>query len=126
MCNMKQLTQEQLVEYFPRVFKKIKHVECGEGWYSLLHDLCTVIESHINHYVPEEVRDGIYAVQIKEKFGGLRFYMDQSVPYIDGAIHLAESMSYKICEQCGGPGERRSGGWVRTLCDEHHKEHHKK
>ena len=24
-----------------------------------------------------------------------------------------------MCEECGAPGKRTQGGWVRTLCDFH-------
>jgi hypothetical protein len=34
-------------------------------------------------------------------------------------IAMAESMSYRICEECGDRGKMRGGGWVRTLCDKH-------
>lgn len=60
--------------------------------------------------------------QVKEKFGGLRFYVG-AVP--DGAYELidkAENDSYHICEVCGQPGELRNDrSWLLTLCDEHNK-----
>jgi hypothetical protein len=36
---------------------------------------------------------------------------------------MAESWADVACEECGGIGTRRSGGWVRTLCDLHEAEH---
>lgn len=57
--------------------------------------------------------------QVKEKFGGLRFYHVNGDEFVMGAVALAERMSYTICEECGNAGRRRGGGWVRTLCDEH-------
>ena len=54
--------------------------------------------------------------QIKEKFGTLRFYYTGGDDYISGMVSLAESMSGVTCEECGNPGDRRGGGWVRTLC----------
>jgi hypothetical protein len=68
--------------------------------------------------LPEEVRGDVYCAQVKEKFGSLRLYMNNETPYISGAIAMAESMSGHICEVCGEPGQRRSGGWIRTLCDD--------
>jgi hypothetical protein len=59
--------------------------------------------------------------QIKEKFGGLRFYVDRSDHDQDLAISFAEAMSNRVCEVCGRPGHHRQGGWVKTLCDEHHR-----
>jgi hypothetical protein len=58
------------------------------------------------------------AVQVKEKFGGLRFYMTYYVEEIEKLIDEAESKSYQTCERCGAPGKSREGGWILTLCDE--------
>lgn len=59
------------------------------------------------------------ALQVKEKFGLLRFYVyggnDRTYDYIE----FAEAMSGRICEECGAPGVLRGGGWLRTLCDGH-------
>lgn len=60
-------------------------------------------------------------VQIKEKFGGLRFYVDGANLDQEKYIDFAESLSVRVCEVCGKPGRRRQGGWIKTLCDEHHK-----
>lgn len=57
--------------------------------------------------------------QIKEKFGGLRFYYDGGDEHISGMVTMAEVWAGRSCEQCGEKGERRSGGWIRTLCDKH-------
>jgi hypothetical protein len=61
--------------------------------------------------------------QIKEKFGGLRFYYDGGDDHISGMVDMAESWANHTCETCGNKGERRSGGWIRTLCDVHEAEH---
>ena len=57
-------------------------------------------------------------MQVKEKFGGLRFYVHGANDFLNGMIHMAEAASFKICEQCGKPGRPRGGGWILTLCDE--------
>jgi hypothetical protein len=60
--------------------------------------------------------------QIKEKFGGLRFYIGASTPEIDEAISDAEDKSLDTCEECGtvkqaaGLSTAPVGSWVRTLC----------
>ena len=88
-----------------------------EGWNLLVNKLCATIENQLQYYVPEEIRGEIFVAQVKEKFGGLRFNMNASTPHIDGAISLAEGLSYNICEACGLPGELRLGGYIKTLCD---------
>lgn len=67
--------------------------------------------------------------QIKEKFGGLRFYIDvrdaggnvysfsQSEAY--ALIVKAERDSTTICDQCGKPGKLSGKGWLATLCEAH-------
>lgn len=73
---------------------------------------------------------GANILQIKEKFGGLRFYFafgtssgdplalaaeQEFQKHVDGA----EELSFTVCEVCGASGKRRGGGWIRTLCDKH-------
>ena len=60
--------------------------------------------------------------QIKEKFGGLRFYYDGGDAEVSGMVRMAEAWADRSCEECGNKGVRRSGGWIRTLCDEHEAE----
>jgi len=79
--------------------------------------------------IVRELVDDLFALgwngslfQIKEKFGGLRFYIGHGTHTIFDRIEKAESESMKTCEVCGLPGKPRSDGWVRTLCDIHAKE----
>ena len=59
----------------------------------------------------------VRAVQVKEKFGGLRFYVHSSDDQIYGMIEMAEMMSYVTCEKCGQHGSlHRRGYWLKTLC----------
>jgi hypothetical protein len=60
------------------------------------------------------------ASQVKEKFGGLRFYCSNGATDKHWSfISFAESMSYVTCEVCGSPGKRYTDGWHKTLCDIH-------
>ena len=62
-------------------------------------------------------------VQVKEKFGTLRFYTGGGYDDVIGAyIAFAENLTALTCEECGAPGKLRRGGWVRCLCDEHAKD----
>lgn len=102
-------------------------VEIDDGWYTLVDRLCGLIVRRT-----ERDKTDLRVVQIKEKFGGLRFYVsflgeqtvqaEETRSWVYGAITLAESMSYTICEQCGHPGEHRTDGWHRTLCQQHEDE----
>jgi len=64
----------------------------------------------------------ITASQVKEKFGGLRFYTNGYTDVIGGMISMAESMSHRTCEECGSPGRSNNYGWISTLCDTHRLE----
>lgn len=78
-------------------------------------------------YMPPEMQEQLYAVQIKQKFGGLRFYMNQSTPKMDGAIDLAEELSNNMCEVCSEHGGHKNiGNWITTLCEKHYKQELKK
>lgn len=59
--------------------------------------------------------------QVKEKFGGLRFYINSASDEIHDRITQAETLSYEVCEECGEPGKLRTDiGWYLTLCDNHY------
>lgn len=83
------------------------------GWQSLVSPLIDLCEQH-----------GVEILQIKEKFGGLRFYVgemsDENVASLSTAINVAEDASFRICQDCGAPGVLRGGGWLRTLCHDCH------
>lgn len=68
--------------------------------------------------IPDEIPQ-VVAVQVKEKFGGLRFYADGGDKTTDAYIEMAEALADVTCEQCGAPGKKVSGGWIVTLCDQH-------
>lgn len=68
--------------------------------------------------VPPEIPQ-VVAVQVKEKFGTLRFYYNGGDEYISGLVSMAEWASSVTCETCGERGKLRGSGWVYTACDEH-------
>lgn len=87
-----------------------KSIDCGEGWWPIIAEL----DSHLRVYPNYKV------VQVKEKFGGLRFYADGVDEKGYELIGAAERLASVTCEVCGKPGRLRDDrSWVRTLCDEH-------
>ena len=84
--------------------------EVGLGWFPLIKDLITdLIELGWNKEV----------CQVKEKFGGLRFYINAATSEVHKRVHKAEIESMSTCEVTGKPGKLRTDiGWYRTLCDE--------
>lgn len=61
-------------------------------------------------------------LQIKEKFGSLRWY-DSAVPdsikeRLDAIIKKYEDLSERTCFICGAPATKISTGWICPWCDE--------
>jgi len=116
--------EKEMREKYPKIFSQpFGGFAVGPGWWPIVKSLCSNIQHHIDwkikqgHDVPQVV-----VAQIKEKFGGLRFYYDGGDEYIDGLVSMAESWASHACETCGSPGQPRGNGWVRTLCDNHEQE----
>lgn len=90
--------------------------ECGDGWFDLLDTLSSKIEEY-NKTAEEDKR--VVAMQVKEKYGGLRFYTNISIIEVDEWIKEAERLSDTTCESCGkSPAYKRGSSWITTLCDE--------
>lgn len=92
---------------FYRPFPLDHALSCvGNGWGDLIREcyaICIRTETDIH--------------QVKEKFGGLRFYVGGSTREGLDLIEDICDRSYKICENCGNPGELDTGrGWYKTLC----------
>jgi hypothetical protein len=104
---IKELT-DQLYELCPNVYYNNENdlygIETGNGWYSLIEKLSLQLEE-ILLKIPEQERKNYRAIQIKQKFGLLRFYLSDSTPEMDALILQAEENSGRICEICGEPGE---------------------
>ena len=109
--------EKKLLDKYPKLFssKQFWGVECGDGWYDILDNLCGAIKEYT--YDGDNVTVG----QAKEKFGKLRFYLSEEDSVIHGMITLAEYMSGHTCETCGKRGKTRGGSWMVTLCDEHNE-----
>lgn len=99
---------------------KLEGIACGQGWFSLLDKLSKDIEAIANQmsvagYADEELP---IALQVKEKFGGLRFYMANQTSDIRALIEKAQQASFSICEVCGEDAKGfNDEGWYRTVCE---------
>ena len=116
--------EKHMTERFPKIFADpYGGVACGKGWWPILEALCGQIQHHIDWKNKQlEVVPQVTVAQIKEKFGGLRFYYDGGDEHINGMVRMAEAWADASCEECGSPGKRRDGGWIKTLCDHHEAE----
>jgi hypothetical protein len=115
---------KRLEETYPKMFaNRYGGVAVGTGWWPIIESLCANIQSHIDWRVKQgQDISQVEVEQIKEKFGGLRFYYSGGDDEISGMVRMAEAWAGVACEECGAAGTRRSGGWIRTLCDHHEAE----
>jgi len=120
---MKKETEKEFTDKYPKLFKHHRNVhgerevrsvppiwfgmECGDGWYTILAEAFEKLS-----------KLDVTLFQVKEKFGGLRIYLDDHNKEADKIIDEAEEKAWKTCEHCGAPGKQRVGGWILTLCDE--------
>jgi len=144
---------EQLVRNHPELFQKAGDIEfsVGDGWFTIIDTLCGLISYRLENakrrlkfslenpdakFVSpvaeleadvETLRASLPTlVQVKEKFGSLRFYYDGGDAETQNYVSFAEALTYHTCEICGAPGKARNDGWVKVLCDAHQKEREEK
>ena len=83
----------------------------GPGWKNLIKELDSKMSAIDPDYTIE---------QIKEKFGGLRYYFSSNSHNADAMYDLEgkyEEKSFKICEYCGSEKDvTTDGGWLKTFC----------
>lgn len=136
---------QRLVDAHPLLFSgRLPEVpsHLPEGWYAIVNDLCSLLESELGR----EGSNRVTVRQIKEKFGGLRFYLaygtdgdegdDDGVPDRPGTapseaftarvrslIEAGTRASEETCQWCGAAAaERDVDGYITTLCEEHYGE----
>lgn len=140
---------EALYKKWPDLLHKSRHqgyMGVGKGWHNIIDVLCGLMSAEVEQVRArikysrdnptaqmkqsvEEMEDELeklidelpVILDIKEKFGGLRFYVDHAPERIRNYIDFAEQLSNYTCEVCGQPGKHRGGGWIKTLCDFHGK-----
>jgi len=125
---MKQELQDKLFKKYPKIFAQKDlpmdqtsmcwGVTTGDGWYNIIDTLCQCIQTHVKRNIKKDqnVEQQVIATQVKEKFGGLRFYYNGGNDIIEGLVWMAETLSNRTCEECGNPGTQYKTGWIRTLC----------
>jgi len=131
--------EKRITEKYPKLFSRpVGGFAISEGWWPIIESLCANIQGHIDHVIKYRdilLKDNPYkhkisdpidqatVSQIKEKFGGLRFYYEGGDDIVDGMVRMAEAWADHSCEACGAPGNRDgSSGWIRTLCPTHRAE----
>lgn len=109
---------------YPQLFKaRDLGTLVGPGWWPILEEAMISIVVVLERYPDASCQ----VQQIKEKFGGLRFYVqlkrstsseDGFYADIQSCIRTAEAKAARTCEACGSPGTL-GGSWLKTYCDKH-------
>lgn len=120
---------KDIVQQFPKIFKAgenhddVNWYGIPKGWHTTVQWLCSCIQWHCDNlqrrHKVEDDRFQVVCVQVKEKFGGLRFYTDGNDAYVDGLISMADTVCAHTCIDCGTTHNviMRNTGWISPLCD---------
>lgn len=122
---MKEELQDKLFNRYKTLFTNVSKFqfgfECDDGWYDLI---CELFDGFVEILNDEKIS----IIQVKEKFGTLRVYLEDDdvtekyYPQLENKIVEAELKSSKTCEICGNEGLIRFiNSWAKTLCEEHYK-----
>lgn len=123
---------DKLIQEFPAVFQNMDtevFYSIPSGWYNILYNLCEELTPILNEERSKITEDPeqplFYVHQIKEKFGGLRFYFMMNTENtelhenIQKLIDIAEDKSYDTCQITGKVGKLcKKGRYYMTLSEE--------
>lgn len=114
---------DKLRQDYPLMYGKAYDTWVDEGWHPIILALTQQIQARIDWSDKiEQPIDQVKVSQIKEKFGGLRFYYDGGDEYIEGMVDMAERWASRTCEICGDRATKHTSGWIKTVCDKHFDE----
>lgn len=116
--------QNYLKIKFPLLYPSNFYFECEDGWFRIILWLSRFLQDYIDgqnstaEKYPDKYKSvgQIVVLQIKEKFGTLRIYVDGGNEYTSAVINFAEYMSGFICETSGefkNVGFNKKG-WIKT------------
>ncbi len=100
--------------------------EMPDGWRKAFGEqLCEELKQELLKAGGEEALNSYMIVQIKEKFGYLRWYDNGCTEkWYNEILPKYENLSERTCIRCGKPATRISVGWISPWCDDCAKEIH--
>jgi hypothetical protein len=120
--NMNKKLETQLKVKYPQLFKDMdgdpyrtcmgRGIETADGWFSLIDELSESIT---------RIDPSAKYSQIKEKFGRLCIYIDDTSDEAWALVSKACQDSEFVCEECGKPGTMSKGPWLSVRCKTHKK-----
>ena len=97
-------------------YTMLNHIE--DGWrIAFGEEWAKEIQEAINK-IPDEDRDKVYIIQLKEKFGRFRQYFSYYTDELDTVVHKYEELSKRICIKCGKPATKININWISPYCDD--------
>lgn len=105
---------DDIIKRCPKLYPGGMYFECCLGWADIIRDMSIKIENILEK--TDEI--DMHAVQVKEKYGTLRFYMSKMTPEIASIASDTEALSTQTCEVCGHFGKMRGWHHIRVRCDE--------
>ena len=116
--------REKIINDHPNLYPNCLYFECYDGWLDIISDLSDKLEEEIVQFKANcpNLEEGYpHAVQVKEKYGRLQFYLSYlPTNEMHDIIEEFCAKTAKICEICGQNGQLRHDSWVKVRCDEHY------
>lgn len=114
MTEERKKRETELLAKCPKVLSGLQYqlFAIGDGWFSIVEELTIALEA-----LPKPP----VCVQIKEKIGGLRYYLNGADVTAQRLVTLAEIKAGRTCEECGDAGRIRRLDYIQTLCDSHYQ-----
>lgn len=119
---MKKELEDRIFKEFPHLFNRTDRnqslmcfgFEHGDGWFDIVYNLTKQLDELAKD---ENIKFEI--LQIKEKFGTLRYYPSLYSSEMEKLIEQAEELSANTCEVCGSTKDVKLRGdyWVSTQCE---------
>lgn len=117
-----------LIAKYPKIFVLMKEFfyrissDLPIGWVPIIDTLCKSLQSRTDNVTMytrgEELHPPqVIVTQIKEKYGRLCFYTENSDDEMNGMIDMAKDMCWNVCEFCGSNSDIiTTEGWISRIC----------
>lgn len=126
------MTLSELIQKYPKIFQQyegnpgmVNWSGIPKGWIPIIDDLCGSIQSYVDNtsrWSKELERfaspEQVVCTQMKEKYGGLRFYTNNHDDVVEGMITMAEYLCDNTCQDCGSKEDlgKTTRGWISRIC----------
>lgn len=120
-----------LIKKYPRIFPprengkvNTNYTSVPKGWLLVLDHMLGAIQHHVDTYThvtetESKPVEQVVCIQMKEKFGDLRFYYTGGNAYIAGMVQLATHICSRICSVCSSDCDLgMTVDYIATVCND--------